>query len=76
MIDRATIQRVMDATDIVDVVKEFVTLRKAGVNYKGLCPFHNEKTPSFVVSPGKQMCKCFHVVKVEMLCISLWNWSI
>ena len=59
MIDRATIQRVMDATDIVDVVKEFVTLRKAGVNYKGLCPFHNEKTPSFVVSPGKQMCKCF-----------------
>lgn len=59
MIDRATIQRIMDAADIVDVVKEFVTLRKAGVNYKGLCPFHNEKTPSFVVSPGKQMCKCF-----------------
>lgn len=59
MIDRATIQRIMDTADIVDVVKEFVTLRKAGVNYKGLCPFHNEKTPSFVVSPGKQMCKCF-----------------
>ncbi len=59
MIDRATIQRVMDATDIVDVVKEFVTLRKAGANYKGLCPFHNERTPSFSVSPARQMCKCF-----------------
>ncbi|MBR1712570.1 MAG: DNA primase [Alloprevotella sp.] len=59
MIDRSTIQRVIDATDIVDVVREFVDLRKAGVNYKGLCPFHNEKTPSFVVSPAKQLCKCF-----------------
>ena len=59
MIDRDTIAKIMDATDIVDVVKEFVTLRKAGVNYKGLCPFHDEKTPSFVVSPSKQLCKCF-----------------
>ncbi len=59
MIDRETIQRVMTATNIVDVVSEFVTLRKAGVNFKGLCPFHNEKTPSFVVSPAKQLCKCF-----------------
>ena len=59
MIDRATIQRVIDATDIVDVVKEFVTLRKSGANYKGLCPFHNERTPSFSVSPAKQLCKCF-----------------
>ena len=59
MIDYATIQRVKDAADIVDVVKEFVTLRKAGANYKGLCPFHNEKTPSFVVTPSKQICKCF-----------------
>ena len=59
MIDRQTIQRVMDAADIVDVVKDYVTLRKNGVNLKGLCPFHNEKTPSFVVSPTKQLCKCF-----------------
>ena len=59
MIDHQTVQRVLDAADIVDVVKEFVTLRKAGVNYKGLCPFHDEKTPSFVVSPSKQLCKCF-----------------
>ena len=59
MIDKGTIQRILDATDIVDVVKEFVTLHKAGVNYKGLCPFHNEKTPSFTVSPSKQLCKCF-----------------
>lgn len=59
MIDRATIEHIMQTADIVDVVKEFVTLRKAGVNYKGLCPFHDEKTPSFVVSPSKQLCKCF-----------------
>lgn len=59
MIDRQTIDRVMNATNIVDVVQEFVTLRKAGVNLKGLCPFHEEKTPSFVVSPSKQLCKCF-----------------
>ena len=59
MIDKSTIQRILDATDIVDVVKEFVTLRKSGANYKGLCPFHNEKTPSFTVSPARQLCKCF-----------------
>lgn len=59
MIDKATIDKIMDAANIVDVVSEFVTLRKAGVNYKGLCPFHNEKTPSFVVSPAKGYCHCF-----------------
>ena len=59
MIDRATIDKIMDATNILDVVSEFVTLRKAGVNYKGLCPFHDDTTPSFMVSPSKQICKCF-----------------
>ena len=59
MIDRATIDRIMDAAQIVDVVSEFVTLRRRGVNYTGLCPFHNEKTPSFSVSPSKGVCKCF-----------------
>ena len=59
MIDQATIDRIMDAAQIVDVVSEFVTLRRRGVNYTGLCPFHNEKTPSFSVSPSKGVCKCF-----------------
>ena len=59
MIDQATIDRIMDAAQIVDVVSEFVTLRRRGVNYVGLCPFHNEKTPSFSVSPSKGVCKCF-----------------
>ncbi|MDR2859321.1 MAG: DNA primase [Mediterranea sp.] len=59
MIDQATIDRILDAAQIVEVVSEFVTLRKRGVNYVGLCPFHNEKTPSFSVSPAKGLCKCF-----------------
>lgn len=59
MIDQGTIDRIVDAAQIVDVVSEFVTLRKRGVNYVGLCPFHNEKTPSFSVSPSKGLCKCF-----------------
>lgn len=59
MIDQATVERIIDAAQIVDVVSDFVTLRKRGVNYTGLCPFHNEKTPSFSVSPAKGLCKCF-----------------
>jgi len=59
MIDRATVEKIKDAANIVDVVSEFVTLRKAGANYKGLCPFHNEKTPSFIVSPARGTCHCF-----------------
>lgn len=59
MIDQITIDRIMDAARIEDVVGEFVTLRKRGVNFTGLCPFHDEKTPSFSVSPTKGICKCF-----------------
>ena len=59
MIDRATVEKIKDAANIVDVVGEFVTLRKSGANYKGLCPFHNEKTPSFYVSPARGTCHCF-----------------
>lgn len=59
LIDQLTIDRILDAAQIVDVVSEFVTLRKRGVNYVGLCPFHDDKTPSFSVSPSKGLCKCF-----------------
>ncbi len=59
MIDRSTIDKVFDSAQITEVVQEFVSLRKRGVNYLGLCPFHNEKTPSFTVSPSKNIYKCF-----------------
>ena len=59
MIDQITIDRILDAAQIMDVVSDFVTLRKRGVNYVGLCPFHSDKTPSFYVSPAKGLCKCF-----------------
>ena len=59
MIDQVTIDRILDAAQIMDVVSDFVTLRKRGVNYVGLCPFHSDKTPSFYVSPAKGLCKCF-----------------
>lgn len=64
MIDRPTVERILDAAQIVDVVQEFVPLKKRGVNYLGLCPFHNEKTPSFTVSPSKEIFKCFGCGKV------------
>ncbi len=64
MIDRSTVERILDAAQIVDVVQEFVPLKKRGVNYLGLCPFHNEKTPSFTVSPSKEIFKCFGCGKV------------
>ncbi|MDR1258982.1 MAG: DNA primase [Tannerellaceae bacterium] len=59
MIDQATIDRIRDAANIVDVVSDFVTLRRRGINYVGLCPFHSDKSPSFYVSPAKNICKCF-----------------
>jgi len=64
VIDRQTIDRILDAAEIVDVIQEFVPLKKRGVNYLGLCPFHNEKTPSFTVSPSKEIFKCFGCGKV------------
>ena len=59
MIPQETVQKIIDAADIVEVVSDFVNLSKSGSSYKGLCPFHNEKTPSFMVSPAKQIFKCF-----------------
>lgn len=59
MIDRATVTQILDTADIVDVVSDFVSLHRRGANYIGLCPFHNEKTPSFVVSRTKGLCHCF-----------------
>lgn len=58
-IDRETVQKILDAADIVDVVSDFVSLKRRGANYIGLCPFHNERTPSFSVSKSKGICKCF-----------------
>ena len=59
MIDQITVAKIHDAAQIVEVVSDFVTLRRRGVNYVGLCPFHDDRTPSFYVSPSKNLCKCF-----------------
>lgn len=59
MIDRNTVQKILDTAEIVDVVSDFVTLKRRGANYIACCPFHNEKTPSFSVSPAKGIFKCF-----------------
>ena len=59
MIDSHTVDRIYAAADIVDIISDYVTLKKKGVNYQACCPFHNEKTPSFVVSPSKGVYKCF-----------------
>ena len=59
MIDRETVQKIKDAANIVEVVSDYVSLTRRGANYMGLCPFHNEKTPSFSVSPRRNFCYCF-----------------
>lgn len=59
MIDSQTKQRILDAANILEVVSDFVSLRRSGVSYVGLCPFHNDRKPSFYVSPSKNVCKCF-----------------
>ncbi len=74
MIDQTTIDRILDAAQIVDVVSEFVTLRKRGVNYVGLCPFHNEKTPSFSVSSSQRtFVNVSNAAKVETQSTSSWS---
>ena len=59
MIDSETVNRILDAADIVDVVSDFVTLKKRGSNYIGICPFHDDRTPSFSVSRTRGINKCF-----------------
>ena len=59
MIDQPTIDKILEAANILEVVSQFVTLRKRGTSYVGLCPFHADKSPSFYVSPAKNICKCF-----------------
>lgn len=59
MIDRATRDKIIEAANIVDVVSDFITLKRSGANLKGLCPFHDDRTPSFMVSPAKNICHCF-----------------
>lgn len=58
-IEHETVQRILDSANIVEVVSDFVTLKRRGTGYIGLCPFHNERTPSFSVSPSRNICKCF-----------------
>ena len=65
-IDRETVQRILDTANIVEVVSDFVHLRRRGANYIGLCPFHSERTPSFSVSPSRGICKCFSCGKGGM----------
>ena len=75
MITKETIDRIFETVRIEDVVGDFVQLKKRGVNYLGLCPFHNEKTPSFNVNPVRNI-YVLAVVKVAMPSTSSWSWNI
>ena len=75
MIDKETVDKILDAADIVDVVSDFVHLRRRGSNYVGLCPFHNEKTPSFSVPDQKAYANVSVAARVAVQSISLWNTS-
>ena len=66
MIDRETVDRIYAAANIVDIIGEYVTLKRKGVNYQACCPFHNEKTPSFVVSPSKGVYNASAAAKAAM----------
>ena len=59
MIPKDTVAKILETAEIVDVISDFISLKKRGANYLGLCPFHNEKGPSFTVSPAKGIYKCF-----------------
>src|SRR3954467_5046312 len=59
MISAATIQQILSRIDIIEIISSFIRLKKRGANYLGLCPFHGEKSPSFTVSPAKEIYKCF-----------------
>lgn len=75
MIDQATIDRILDAAQITDVVSDFVTLRKRGVNYVGLCPFHDDKPLLSMYPPPKGSVSALPAEKEEMQCISSWSTS-
>ncbi len=74
-IDQETVNRILDAADIVEVVSDFVKLRRSGANYKGLCPFHNERTPSFSVNRARIYASASVVARVAPLSTSSWSTS-
>ena len=75
MIDRSTIERIMDTAKVEEVVSDFVALRKRGINLIGLCPFHDEKTPSFIVSPAKNIWNASDVARAATPYILEWSTS-
>ena len=76
MIDKTTIDRIQDTAQILEVVSDFVTLKKRGVNYLGLCPFHDDRTPSFSVSPSKSYTLSIGIEKLISLSISGVSWGL